>query len=342
MQDNRKRKIKTIVAALAVATLLYYLPPLGKTFLQELLTRFYYFPIFLGGLWFGLWGGVRVSLVVTIICLPHVLLGSQHHGALFYDQLLELCLFNVAGPVVGILADRERRQRIINQELQYLATLGETVALVAHEIKNMVIPMRGFLRRIRESHALTDKASSYLEIVERESAKLEKMTQDMLCFARQMPLQREEIEVDSLFEEVRQALQEEFRKRGVRLACSCDVLSKRAMLDRQRVCQALVNILQNALDASPGGKEVRLRASRNGGSLRIVIEDQGTGIPAEHLERIFKPFFTTKPKGTGLGMAITQRIVKEHGGEILVETSQGVGTRISLDFPDSNGKDSQR
>jgi len=105
-----------------------------------------------------------------------------------------------------------------------LATLGETVALVAHEIKNMVIPMRGFLRRIRESHALTDKASSYLEIVERESAKLEKMTQDMLCFARQMPLQREEIEVDSLFEEVRQALQEEFRKRGVRLACSCDVL----------------------------------------------------------------------------------------------------------------------
>jgi len=342
MQDNRKRKFRTIVAALAVATLLYYLPPLSKTFLQELLTRFYYFPIFLGGLWFGLRGGVRVSLAVTIICLPHVLLSFQHHGALFYDQLLELGLFNVAGPVVGVLADRERRQRIINQELQHLATLGETVASVAHEIKNMVIPMRGFLRRIRENHALTDKASSYLGIVERESAKLDKMTQDMLCFARQMPLQREEIQVGSLVEEVRQALHEEFREKGVRLTCSGDVLSKRAMLDRQRVCQALVNVLQNALDASPRGREVRLCASRNGDALRIVIEDQGPGVPAEHLERIFKPFFTTKPKGTGLGMAITQRIVKEHGGEILVESSQGVGTRVCLDFPDANGRDSQR
>jgi len=342
MQDNRSRKIKTIVAALALATLLYYLPPLSKTFLQELLTRFYYFPIFLGGLWFGLWGGVRVALAVTIICLPRALMGSQHHGALFYDQLLELCLFNVAGPVVGILADRERRQRIINRELQYLATLGETVASVAHEMKNMVIPMRGFLRRIRENHALTDKASSYLEIVERESAKLDKMTQDMLCFARQMPPQREATEVGSLVEEVRQALHEEFREKGVRLTCSSHGLSRRVLLDRQRVCQALVNVLQNALDASPKGKEVQLCVSRNGGSLRIVVEDQGAGIPAEHLERIFKPFFTTKPKGTGLGMAITQRIVKEHGGEVLVESSQGGGTRVLLDFPDLNGKDSQR
>jgi two-component system sensor histidine kinase HydH len=341
MPDNRQRKIKTIVAALALATLLYYLPPLTKTFLQELLTRFYYFPIFLGGLWFGLRGGVRTALVVTIICLPHVLLGSRHHGAFFYDQLLELCLFNVAGPVVGILADRERRQRTINRELQYLATLGETVASVAHEMKNMVIPIRGFLRRIRENHVLTDKGSSYLEIVERESAKLDKMTQDMLCFARQMPLQREETEVESLVEEVRQALHEEFREKGVRLICNCDGASRRVLLDRQRMCQALVNVIQNALDASPEGKDVRLCASRNGDSLRIVIEDQGTGIPAEHLERIFKPFFTTKPKGTGLGMAITRRIVKEHGGEILVESCQGAGTRVLLDFPDSNGKTSQ-
>jgi signal transduction histidine kinase len=342
MQDNRKKKIRMIAAALTVAAVLSYLPPLNKTFLQELLTRFYYFPIFLGGLWFGLRGGVRVSLIVTIVYLPRLLLGSKLHGALFYDELLELCLFNVAGPVVGILADRERRQRIINQELQHLATLGETVASVAHETKNMVIPMRGFLRRIRENHALTDKASSYLEIVEQESAKLEKMTQDMLCFARQMPLQREETEVGSLVEEVRQVLHEEFREKGVRLTCSCGEVSQRMNVDRQRVCQALVNVLQNALDASSRGKEVRLCALRNGGSLRIVIEDQGAGIPAEHLERIFKPFFTTKSKGTGLGMAISRRIVKEHGGEILVESSQGSGTRVSLDFPDPDGRNSQR
>lgn len=332
MKNNRKRKIKVIVASLALATLLYYLPPLNTTFLQELLTRLYYFPIFLAGLWFGLWGGVRVSWVVTIICLPRVLLGSLHHRALFFDQLLELCLFNVAGPLVGILADRERRQRNLNQELQYLAALGETVAFVAHEIKNMVIPMRGFLRRIRENHPLTDKAASYLEIVERESAKLDKMTQDMLSFSRYAPLQRGEVEVGPLVEEVRQALHEEFRERGIRLVCTCDGVSRPVLLDRHRVCQALVNVLQNALDASSKGEEVRVFAHQNGDSLRITIEDQGSGIPKEQLKRIFKPFFTTKPKGTGLGMAITQRIVQEHGGEILVESSPGDGTRISLVF----------
>ena len=330
--QNKRAKIAVVVALTALTSVFYYLEPLHQTLFQELIIRFYYFPIFLGGLWFGLWGGVRVSFLVTAICLPHVY-GTWRDQVLFYDELLELILLNLAGSVVGALSDREQRQRVVTHELQTLAALGETAASVAHEMKNMVIPIRGFLRRIRENHLLNGKAVSYLEIVEKESARLDRMTQDMLSFARHTRLQRDEVEVSLLVEELRQDLQEEFRNKGIRLSCMCEGAMLRLLLDREKVYQVLMNLLQNALYASSKGKEVRLLTQRNGDFLRIVVQDDGIGIHQEHLERIFQPFFTTKPKGTGLGLAISQRIVKEHGGEIRVESVPGMGTRVSLDFP---------
>jgi two-component system sensor histidine kinase HydH len=330
---SEKTKIRALLVLMATVALLYYLTPLRLSLPQELFTRFFYIPIILGGLWFGLRGGVRVSLFVTFICIPHTLMAFRHDQALFYDELLELFLFNVTGPVVGAVRDRERRQRSFNQKLQALAAIGETVSSVAHEMKNMLIPMRGFLRRLREKQTLDEKGASYLEIVEREAAKLDKMVKDMLAFGRRAPLQREEVEVDSLAEDMRQVLGEEFRRNGIRLVCRCQEGARRVALDREKVHTALANLLHNALDASPKGKEVRLLVQSDGQFLRITIEDEGAGIPKEHLGKVFQPFFTTKPQGTGLGLAITQRIVKEHGGEIQVQSTQGNGTRFILSFP---------
>jgi two-component system sensor histidine kinase HydH len=330
--QNKTAKIGVVAALTDLTAIFYYFIPQDHTLFQELIIRFYYFPVFLSGLWFGFWGGVRVSILVTVTCLPHFY-GMWRDQVLFYDELLELILLNLAGPIVGALSDREERQRVVNHELQTLAALGETAASVAHEMKNMVIPIRGFLRRIRENHSLDGKAVSYLEIVERESARLDKMTQDMLAFARHIQLQRDEVEVSLLVEEVRQDLQEEFRSKGIRLRCACEGAMQRLLLDREKVYQVLMNLLQNALYASSKGKEVRLLSQRNGDFLRIVVEDEGMGIHEENLELIFQPFFTTKPKGTGLGLAITRRIVQEHGGEIRVESVPGLGTRVSLDFP---------
>ena len=159
------------------------------------------------------------------------------------------------------------------------------------------------------------------------------MTQDMLSFARHASLQKEEVNLSSLVEEVQHSLHGEFRDRGIRLICTCDNGIQRALLDRARVSQAIVNLLHNALNASPKGKEVRLTTCRYNNFLRIAVQDEGVGIPKENLQRIFQPFFTTNSKGTGLGLAITQRIVTEHGGLIQVESRVGIGTRITLDFP---------
>jgi two-component system sensor histidine kinase HydH len=330
---SKKTKVRVILVCVAGVSLLFYLTPLSLYLLQELITRFYYIPIVLGGLWFGLWGGIRVSLLITVICIPHAFLAFGYDKALLYDEVLELFLFNLVGPVVGTLRDRDRRQQALYQELQALATLGETVSSVAHEIKNMLIPIRGFLRRIRENQNSGAKVASYLEIVDQESVKLEKMVKDMLSFGRFAPLQKEAVEVCALVEEMQQIMAEEFRDKGVRLVCRCEERITKVSLDREKVRHALANLLHNALDASPKGKEVRLLVQHDQHFLRIMVEDEGSGIPKEHLDRIFQPFFTTKPQGTGLGLAITQRIVKEQDGEIRVESAPGNGTRFIMSFP---------
>jgi len=327
----KAKKIRVILLSLAAISLLYYLIPLRLSLLQELFTRLYYIPIILGALWFGMWGSLRVSLFVSLICIPHVFLALSADEALFYDEVLELFLFNLVGAVVGALSDRERRQKAVNERLQALATLGQTVSSVAHEMKNMLIPIRGFLRRIRENQG--PKSVTYLQIVEQESAKLEKLVKDMLAFGRFAPIQRQEVEVGSLIENMRGTLEEEFRENGVNLVCRCEEGARKVILDPEKTRQALANLLHNALQASPKGKEVRLFIRPNQNQLEMMVEDQGPGIPQEHLERIFQPFFTTKPQGTGLGLAITQQIVKEHGGEIRVESDPGNGTRVFLSFP---------
>jgi two-component system sensor histidine kinase HydH len=327
-------KVRVILVCVAAVTLLFYVTPIRQYLLQELVTRIFYVPIVLGGLWFGLQGGGGVSLLITVICIPHAFLAFGYDKALFYDEVLELFLFNLVGPVVGALRDRERRQQALNQKLHALATLGETVASVAHEMKNMLIPIRGFLRKIREKQDPGAKAASYLEIVDQESAKLEKMVKDMLAFGRFAPLQKEEVEVQTLVEDMQQMMTEEFHDNGVRLVCGCQEGIRKVSLDREKVRQALANLLQNALQASPKGKGVRLLVRLDQGILHMVVEDEGAGIPKEHLDRLFQPFFTTKPQGTGLGLAITHQIVKDHGGDIKVESIPGTGTSVFLSFPD--------
>ncbi len=309
-----------------------YLFPVRMSVTRELVNRAYFFPIILSALWFGLRGGVWAPVIVSLICLPYSIIAMGQHRVYFYDEILQMLLFILVGVIVGTLKNREQRQRARNEKLEALAALGEALASVAHEMKNILIPIRGFLRRLRENFSLEEKATSYLDIVDSESAKLEKMTQDMLLFGRFAPLQRKEADVSKLVEDVKRTLHNEFRGGRVQLICHSECRT-RASLDADKIRQVLVNLLQNALQASPEGGEVRLSAECNGRALKFVVEDQGVGIPAENLERIFQPFFTTKAKGTGLGLPITQKIVKEHGGQIQVKSTPGNGTRFTLTFP---------
>jgi signal transduction histidine kinase len=332
VKRNRGLKLVVISFFVLLISLLHYKTAIYKSFSHELFARFYYLPIFLAALWFGLRGGLLASICVTLVYMPHLWMGWAERGDVFWDKLLEVALFNIAGPSIGALADMERRQSLQNQELQILASMGEAAAYVAHEIKNMIIPIRGYLRRIRGICTTNGEVSSYVVTIEQETARLEKLTTGMLAFARQAPPQRKDVEVSFLLEDACSEVKGDFQERGIQLVCHCKEVSQ-ASVDTDRIRQALVNLLQNALHASPKGATVKVVAQNNSGLLLISVEDEGEGIPKELIEKALLPFFTTKPKGTGLGLPITSRIVREHGGELKLERLQGKGTRVTLEIP---------
>lgn len=333
MIKNNSRKVFAIAGLVALISVLHYSTSLHHPFSHELFARFYYFPILLGGLWFGLKGGLIASIIVALVYLPHVWEGWGQAEAVLWDKLLEIVLLNLFGSTVGLLADRERKQREDNRKLQTLAVLGEAASSMAHEMKNVIIPIRGFVRRIRNDCPAEGHCATYMDIIERESARIEEMTRDMLVFGRQADLHRDEVDVTSLLEEVRQGLNEECRERAVRIICDYDEGTGRTIMDRERIRQAVVNLLQNALHTSTEGGQVRLFAVSNQQNLHIGVQDWGEGITEENLDRVFIPFYTTKPQGTGLGLAITRRIVRGHGGDLLVESSPGKGTTFTMILP---------
>ena len=190
MMTRKTKKIGALIALMVLVSLFYYLTPLYPATSDLFFSRFYYLPIILGGLWFGLRGGLIVAFSVTIIYLPHIFLYWKDRPTIFGDRLMEVFLFNLAGVMIGVLVEKERRQKELNQELQTLATLGEAAASLANEVKNIIIPIRGLLHRIQDTVPPGEKTSDLLKIVEKESGRLENMTKGMLSFPGNHPFKR--------------------------------------------------------------------------------------------------------------------------------------------------------
>jgi signal transduction histidine kinase len=333
MKIAETRSWTVVVGLVVIVSALHYGTPLLWSFTHELFARFFYLPVVLAGLLMGLRAGVAVALLVVVIYSPHVILGwgGIRNGLL--DKSLEIVLFILSGALVGWLADRERLQRARAQELQRLASLGEAAATVAHEMKNALMPIRGFLRRMKRDFTKNPQYSKYLEAMERSAARLETMTGDMLSFASCRDPDIRTAKVADIVTEIMAEIEHEAARHSVRVRCQCPDSAIEAEMDPVGIKQVLYNLLQNAVHASKPGQEVSLLVQKNERKIIFQVQDQGKGIPPELAERIFRPFFTTKPYGTGLGLPISKRIVESHGGRLLLESAPGSGTCLTLELP---------
>jgi signal transduction histidine kinase len=156
---------------------------------------------------------------------------------------------------------------------------------------------------------------------------------DLLALGKSTTVEYRAVEVVPTLEPVLRLIESTARKRGVTLAVRAGGALPPVWADADRLKQILLNLLLNAIEASPHGSEVaiEMRAARQG--VLIEVTDHGSGIPAEHLEDIFNPFFTTKETGTGLGLALVHQMVVEHGGEITVDSAPGRGTVFRVTLP---------
>ncbi len=261
----------------------------------------------------------------------------------FPAHLAVSCVFDEKGQVlgtVGVLRDLTEQvatqQRLIQREK--LASLGEMAAGVAHEIRN---PLGGIkmATNLLSSSAMNDRRISQemAQSITSGIAEIEAIIADLLDYARETRLDCQEYALGRILAPVVEACAADGRARGVRVVAHGLEDAVVASVDGQRLRQVFTNVMQNALEATErqrsGRVEVRLHQRATAGVVEIA--DNGVGIQPEHREKIFLPFYTTKPTGTGLGMAIVKKIMDLHGGEIEIDSAPGRGTTIRLIIPRS-------
>ena len=237
-----------------------------------------------------------------------------------------------------------------------LAALGELSAEVAHEIKNPLVSIGGFARRLRDkleglsretpSEEDLQAAQNYATIILNEVERLETLLRNILTFTREDTLDLKPRALPELIEEVLGFFETEIRQQGVILEKDFSRNPGPVWMDAEKIKQVLINVVFNALESMPEGGRLKLSTGvldgDQGPLAQIRVEDNGGGIPPEVFQNIFNPFFTTKEGGTGLGLAISQRIMQGHQGDIRVENNVNQGVTVTLYFPLQNADNSTK
>jgi PAS domain S-box-containing protein len=233
------------------------------------------------------------------------------------------------------LHDIETLERIGNQlqVSERLAALGRVTAGVAHEVKNPLNSMRLWLEVLKANMPVDPEPQQAVKMLDNEIDRLDRAVKTFLNFTKPVEINLEETDVRSLIEEVLDAARPSIAKAGLELALDLPESFPPVLLDRQLIHQCLLNLLLNACSFTPPGGRVTIGLERKGEFAAISISDTGKGISPEDRGKIFQLFFTTRPGGTGIGLANTFRFVQLHNGRIEFESELGHGTTFRVELP---------
>ena len=243
-----------------------------------------------------------------------------------------------------------------NRRIDRLASLGELAAGVAHEIRNPLAGIGTCAQVLRSRFSKDDERVKFADVILDEVARLEKIIENLLMFARPKQPQLVRHDMRDSVERTLSLVREQAEKQNVAVETRCEALLPAVYVDPGQMSQVLLNLVLNGIQAMPDGGRLTLEltmARKNvpasGGRrktdqrpvsgtrtvelVRLTVSDTGAGISKENVAKLFTPFFTTKSNGTGLGLSISQAILREHGGSISVSSTEGEGTRVIVDVP---------
>jgi len=235
------------------------------------------------------------------------------------------------------------QQQVVQSER--LSALGELAAELAHEIKNPLVTIGGFARRLSEKYEPTSEEKSYASIIISEVEGLERLLKDILNYSRDIKPNFSENDINGIIEELLSFYEHTFWESGIEIKKYMSDAIRPLSIDPPQIKQVITNILYNAVESMTGkGGVMSIKTETLSGEegVTISISDTGGGIPSDILENIFNPFFTTKKYGTGLGLSLSRKIVESHGGTIEINNRVGEGATFIINLPRRQRKSNEQ
>lgn len=216
---------------------------------------------------------------------------------------------------------------------QRLAAMGEMAASLAHQLRTPLAAALLYTANLGQAGVSDEARQRFSERASGQLRRLERLIQDVLLFARGESIGRDVIEASDLLSEVAQTVEPLMREHGLMFTTVDRVFGSKIVGSRKALFGALVNLLENAMQATPAGGKICLSGNLTGDVLALGVQDSGPGISGETRRKIFEPFFTTKGQGTGLGLAIAQGVARAHGGTIELFSEPGAGAEFVMTLP---------
>ncbi|MDH3566181.1 MAG: ATP-binding protein, partial [Desulfobacteraceae bacterium] len=255
-------------------------------------------------------------------------------GALF------LALLFVVKRGESIIEKRAQERLKLKEQLsraEHLSTLGEMVAGISHEIRNPLGIIKSSSELLKKKMASYDPSNSIPDIIIEESIRLNYIITDFLNFAKPRIPNLMACDVEAVLEKNINFLASHIEKEGYTVEKYYDNNIPEITADSDMLYQAFLNILINAMQAMPEGGKIHVAIQSADNTVKIFFEDEGEGIPQDLMEKIWDPFFTTKAKGTGLGLGIVKNIIESHSGSVQISARPGAGARVKVELPVKQG-----
>jgi len=339
-------------------------------FYHDTYRRLSYFPIAVGAVFFGLWGGISLAVVSCLAFVPHLFLFWARGPEAYYSELSEIMFYLAAGIVIGLISSRENRlrekyktlseklaisyERLHDQasrlleaekqlgESQKLSMLGHVSASLAHELKNPLASIKGAAEILADELPQGHPKHEFIDIMRSEISRLNHSVEDVLsyCRGRQQANQSKQESIAKIIHHVISLLETRFEEKSIALTVQADPEDDFST-DEAAMIQVLINILLNAVDAVGTKGRIMVEVEHNETTRVIKISDDGPGIDAGKAEDVFQSFVTFKEGGTGLGLSISKRIIESLGGKIEIRTSPLGGALFLIALPEQTGSGSQ-
>lgn len=321
-----------ILAIVTLTTLITYLHFVTIRHFSELvvLEELYYLPLLLGVLRFGLKGAIITWLFVSAAYLPFFFGAWTSTVPELVDRVLHLVFTGVFAYVAYFLAERERKKLKQAEQDRYLVGIGQVATVIVHDLKNPLISILGFARRLREGKGDVTLGA---QTIEDSAQNMQRIVTSVLDFAKPLQLDHKDDDIRNTILRAGESCRTKAEAKGVTLEIQLPSAPVIIAIDNFHIERALINLIDNAVDASQQGEPVSITAATDSNEIVITIKDQGAGMDSETLSNLFMPFYTTKNEGTGLGMPISRKVIEAHAGTLGITSKQGVGTEAKIRLP---------